>query len=888
MKIPTRLGRRIRNLFIRERLDADTEREIAFHVEMRAAQLVEGGATPREARRRALAEFGGRIQTREACRDSRGLPLLETLAQDLRYGARMIRRSPGSAAVAVATLALGIGVNAAFFSAVDAILLRPLPFAHENRLLLLHQPAPGAGIDDAQFSPPEVRDLAEQSRTLDAIAEYHSMEFTLLGHGDPIRVRTGVVSASFFDLLGVRPALGRTFRAGEDRHGAAPVLVLSHDFWQNALGGDPAIVGKAFEMNDRVHTVVGVLPPVPQYPHDNDVYMPVSACPFRSGQGWNDDRGARGITVFARRRPGTTNERARRELAVIAARLAARYPDSYPAGARSTFDASLLRDDLTRHARLTFVALLATAGLVLLIACANVANLTLARLSRRKRELAVRAAIGAGKARILRQLATESTMIALAGGALGLVIAFLSRHFLVAFAGRFTPRAAEISIDGRVLLFTLGISLLTGIAFGVIPGLRGMRDLAGSLKESDEGRTAAGGRRGNGLLVVPQVAISLVLLVAAGLLVKSLVRLSRVDPGFASENVLTARVSLDWSRYTKPEQSRAFYDRLLEKISGFPGVRGAAAASAFPFSGGTPFNADMEIEGRPTPAGQPPPQVYPQIVGPEFFRVVGIPLLRGRAFTEDEMPFAPDARLVAVVNAAFARRYFGSEGAAIGHRISLGGKPVRWRQIVGVIGDVKQFGLDKPAGEEAYLPYVQAGGNTMRVLVRASSDPERLSRELVAAVHEIDRTAPVSDVHTLERLKRSSLDSPRLTTALFIGFALLALAIAAAGIGAVTAFSVGQRTREIGIRMALGASKRDVLSMVLRQGMRPVFIGLAIGLAGAFAFSRVLSALLFSVAPTDPTTFVVVSVTLLATAAIACLVPGRRAVRVDPMVALRS
>ncbi|HET9793409.1 MAG TPA: ABC transporter permease [Thermoanaerobaculia bacterium] len=885
---PRTLFRRIGRVARRDQLDAEAERELAFHVDMRTAQLTESGTPPEESRRRALAEFGGRIQVRESCRDARGLPLFETLAQDFRYGARMIRRSPGSAAVAIATLALGIGVNAAFFSAVNAILLRPLPFTHENRLLLLHQPAPGAGVEDAQFSPPEVRDLAEQSRTLDSIAEYHSMEFTLLGHGDPIRVRTGVVSASFFDLLGVRPALGRTFRAGEDGHGAPPVLVLSHDFWQNTLGGDPAIVGKAFEMNDRVHTVVGVLPALPQYPDENDVYMPVSACPFRARKGWDENRGGRGLTVFARRRIGSTTEQARRELGVIAARLRTRYPDAYPAGARSTFDASPLRDDLTRNARLTFVALLATAGFVLLIACANVANLTLARLSRRRRELAVRAAIGAGRARILRQLVTESTMIALAGGALGLGIALVSRHFLVSFAGRFTPRAAEISVDGRVLLFTVAVSLVTGIAFGAFPGLRGMRDLAGALKESDEGRTVAGGRRGNGLLVIPQVAVSLVLLVAAGLLVKSLIRLSRVDPGFAPENVLTARVSLDWSRYTKPEQSRALYDRLLEKVSGFPGVREAAVASAFPFSGGTPFNSDMEIEGRPTPAGQAAPQVYPQVVGPAFFRVVGIPLLRGRAFTDHEMPDARDAHLVVVVNAAFARRYFGSEAAALGHRINIGGPPVDWREIVGVVGDVKQFGLDKPAGEEAYVPYVQGGGNTMRVLVRASSDPERLSRQLVAAVHELDRTAPVSDVHTLERLKHSSLDSPRLTTTLFTGFALLALAIAAAGIGAVTAFSVGQRTREIGIRMALGASKRDVLGMVLRQGMRPVFIGLAIGLAGAFAFARVLSALLYTVAPTDLPTFLLVSAALVATAAVACLVPGRRAVRVDPMVALRS
>jgi predicted permease len=488
----------------------------------------------------------------------------------------------------------------------------------------------------------------------------------------------------------------------------------------------------------------------------------------------------------------------------------------------------------------------------------------------------VRAALGAGRRRILRQLITESTMIALAGGTLGLAIAAACQRFLVSFASRFTPRAAEITIDSRVLLFTFVVSVVTGIVFGAVPAFRGTRNLALSLKESDEGRSTSAGRRGHAMLVIPQVAASLVLLVAAGLLVRSLARLSRVDPGFEPENVLTARVSLDWSRYKKPEQSRAFYDRLLEKIAAFPGVRGEAIASAFPLSGGSPWNADLEIEGRPGRAGAAPPQVNPQIVGPQFFQVVGIPLRGGRRFTEHEVPDAPNAPLVAVVNGAFARRYFASENAALGHRINIGGAPTRWREIVGVVGDVKQYGLDKPASDEVYIPYVQAGFSTMRVLVRSVSDPERLGKQLAAAVHALDRTAPVSDVHTLA------------TTTLFSGFALLALAIAAAGIGAVTAFSVGQRTREIGIRMALGASKRDVLRLVVGQSMRPVFLGLGVGLVGAFVSTRVMAALLFSIAPTDPLTFVAVSATLVATAAIACLIPGRRAVRVDPMVALRS
>ena len=885
MKHPIRaLRMKVAGAIAPGRVDAETSREIEFHLEMRTAQLVHSGVAPEEARRRARAEFGGPTQVREKCRDVRGLPSLESFAQDVRYGWRMIRRSPGSAAVAAATLALGIGVNSAFFSAVNAILLRPLPFASGGRLVHLRQPAPGVGIEDANFSPPEVRDIAAQSRTLDGVSEYHHMEFTLLGHGDPIRVRTGVVSAGFFDILGVKPALGRTFRPGEDGHGAAPVLIVSHDFWENQLGGDPAIVGKAFEMNDKVHTVVGVLPALPQYPDENDVYMPVSACPYRAHEHWDQNRTARGLDVFARRRPGASIAAVSRELGVIADRLHRQYPAAYPADAKATFAAVPLAEELTRHARLTFVMLLATAGLVLLIACANVANLTLARLTRRRRELAVRAAMGAGRRRILRQLVTESTMIALVGGAAGLGIAALAHRFLVSFASRFTPRAAEISIDGRVLLFTFVVALATGIAFGAFPAFRGTRGLAAALKESDEGRSPSAGRRSHSALVVPQVAISLMLLVGAGLLVKSLLRLSRVDPGFESENVLTFRVSLNWSKY-KEDESREFYRRLLEKIDAFPGVRGAAVASAFPLSGGTPWSSDLDVEGVTLPPSRVKPQVDPQLVTPDFFRVIGIPVVRGRALTDGDRHGAIE---VAVVNATFARKHFGSESAAMGHRINIGGEPIHWREIVGVVGDVKQYGLDKPVTDEVYIPFAQNPGSTMMVLVRAAGSPEAVERQAAAAVHSIDATAPVSDVHTLDRLRKNSLDSPRLTTTLFSGFALLALAIAAAGIGAVTAFSIGQRTREIGIRMALGASRGDVLRMVVRQAMAPVFLGLAFGLAGALAATRVMAALLFSVAPTDPVTFAVVSTALVATAAVACLVPGRRAVRVDPMVALRS
>src|SRR5512143_1674777 len=491
----SRIRAALRALFLRRAVETQIDEEMRFHIDMETRKLVERGLPREEARREALLSFGGVEKYKEASRDATGASILETLLQDARYGARGLRRNPVFAAAAIATLALGIGANAAIFSVVHGVFLQALPYGGGERLVRLRQDAPGINVADTPFSPVEIADYAARNRTLEGLAEYHSMWFVLLGKSEPERVQTGVVAANYFDVLGVKPVLGRTFRSGEDAPGAEPLLVLSHDYWMRSWGGDPRVIGKALRMNDRVHTVIGILPPMPAYPDDNDVYMPVSACPFRSRPAMSHNRSMRMVQVFARLKPGVSLAAASADLNGIAQSLAAQYPASYPLkGSGFALTAVSLREELTQSARPTFLVLFGIVGLVMLLACANVANLTLARLLRRRRELALRSALGAGRARLARQLVTESTLLALAGGALGLLFAAGGLRLLVAFAARFTPRASEISIDGPVLLFALAVSLVTGIAFGLIPAVSTRRGLTEALQEGSDRSTAGASR----------------------------------------------------------------------------------------------------------------------------------------------------------------------------------------------------------------------------------------------------------------------------------------------------------------------------------------------------------------------------------------------------------
>ena len=870
----------------------DVEHELAFHLEMRTRELVALGRNEADARREALAAFGDVSAVRDACltvqgkrtRERARTEFMHTLWQDLRVATRTLRRAPAFTLASLVTLALGIGATTAIFSVIDGVLVRPLPYANGDRLVHIDQPANAGAVPDIGFSPMEVADYESQTHTFDAMAEYHSMAFTLLGRDEPRRVQTGVVSAGFFNVLGVKPLLGRTFQAGEDRPGAAPVIVLSYEFWRRALGGDPNIVGRTFTMNDRVHTVIGVLPFLPQDPDHNDIYMPISSCPFRMSKAMLESRTARMVSILGRLGPGVSLTQANADVAGVSARLHHEYPDAYKAADRIGIGAAMYRDEITRGARPTLIVLLATAGFVLLIACANVANLTLARELRREREMALRAVLGAGRRRIARQLVTESTLLAVIGGALGLGVAYAMLGVLVSFTAMFTPRAAEIALDGRALAFAFAVSALTGVVLGLIPALTSRRDLASGLKEDGTASTLGGARvRLRGALISAQVSIAFMLLVGAGLLLRSFLNLQRVDPGFDPANVLTARVDLNWSKYANGPAVRHMEETLVDRLSARPGVVGVAVSNASPMNDGQPNNASFRIDGRALGQGQTAPTMDVRIASPDYFRVLGISLVRGRTFTATDRDTLNEP---VVINQTAARRYWGGANP-IGARLSFDdGK--NWATVVGIVGDVTQYGPAQQETPALYAPFAVSTFSDMRILVRARGDPAFVSSELRAIVHDLDPAQPVTEVQTLEQLRGNAVATPRITLVLIGAFAIVALVITAAGLAGVIAFTVSRRTREIGIRIALGAQPAGVRAMVLGQGMRLVAAGLGIGAVAALALTRLLSGFLFHVRATDPATFLAMAALFCVIAALACLVPARRATRVDPMIALRD
>ncbi|HEX7049886.1 MAG TPA: ABC transporter permease [Longimicrobiales bacterium] len=807
---------------------------------------------------------------------------MRTLLQDVRYAARSLRRNPGFAVVALLTLALGIGANSAIFSVISGVLLRPLPYEEGERLVRLEQYASMPGMDHTGISVQELRDYREGTRALSGLVEYHSLWFTLLDRGVPERVQAGVVSWDFFEVLGVEPILGRTFLPSENREGAEPVLVLGHEFWRTRFGGDPGVIGRTVEMNDQVHTIVGVLPPLPDYPGNNDVWVPWYACPFRTGDVWTGYRDWRALQVFGRLRPGTTIERARADVARVAGAMFAEHPEAYPDGEGFGATVVPLREELTRTARPVFLVLFGMAGFVLLIACANVANLTLARMSGREQELAVRSALGASRGRLTRQLLTESALLAVAGGALGLLVAVYATDLLAAFAARFTPRAGEVAVDGRVLLFTLGVSVATGVAIGLVSAVLFGRSVESSLREGGGHATAGAGRqRIRSALVAAQLAGTFMLLIGAGLMIQSFLKLQRVDPGFDPEHVLTMRIDLDWSSYLADDDRREFYRRLLEKVGALPGVVSAGLAGYVPLGGGVP-SIPFQIAGRPVPEGGIRPRTDHQVVSPGYFETLHIPLLRGRTFTARDHEDATD---VVVISRSLARRYWGDENP-IGARMSGDGE--HWATVVGVVGDVKQEELAGEVVDQVYIALSESPPTGAHLMIRTTANPTSVARQAIAAVHSIDPRQPVAFVRTLEEVRGESIAAPRLTTVLLGLFGALALAISVAGIAGLIAFTVGQRTQELGIRIALGAEPGRVLWMVARRAVAMVAVGLGAGAAGALALSRFIAGWLYDVSPTDPGTFIGVSLALLAAAMLAAYAPARRATRIDPVTALRS
>jgi predicted permease len=806
-----------------------------------------------------------------------------------------LRRSPGFTLAAVVTLALGIGANTAIFSVIYGVLLRPLPYREGERLVVVRQQARLNNVNSLGFSVPEFFDYRDQNKTMESMVEHHSMSFILYGRDEPERVQTGVVSANFFDVLGVKPLLGRSFTPEDEKQGGEAVLMLSHKYWQRSHGGDPNIVGRVFRMNNRPHTVIGVLPPIPEYPSESDVYMPTVNCPFRSSPQTIENRQARLLSVvFGRLKPGATLEQAQGDIDTVAGHLQATYQDVYPKNVGYAAQVSGLGEALTQQARPTFLILLATTGLVLLIACANVANLNLARVLRRQSEIAMRTALGASRARLIRQMLTESTLLSLGGGALGLLLAAWGLPLLTSFAARFTNRTAEIGLDSSVLLFALLLSVGTGLVFGLLPALSfgkgSKQSLAAALKEDGGRSTAAGKNRVRALLTVAQVTISFTLLIGAGLMLRSLIKLQQVDPGFNPENTLVMRLAPNWSRFvTDPtkanEQYAAYFKRLLERVSRQPGVAEAAVSSTYPLNpaGITrgPNSVGIRVEGKPQDEGRAAPQLDARAVSTNYFRAVGVPLLRGRAFAESDDLNAPR---VSIVNEAAARHRWGAEDP-VGRRVSFDNGQT-WVTVVGVVGNVRQYGLDKEPSDEIYGPVAQLAFGQFLV-VKTKGDPLAASKSLRDAVHEVDSETAVDQVKTLRQVLDESVASPRLTAWLLGLFALVALAITAAGISGVMALAVTQRTREIGIRIALGASRTRIVTMVMRQGLTLVLVGLLIGVAGALALNGLIASLLYSTPGADPLTFAAVSSLLVLVAGAACLIPSLRATAIDPMLTLR-
>ncbi len=811
---------------------------------------------------------------------------LSVLAQDARYAVRMMRKNAGYSAAAILILGLGIGANAAIFSMVNAVLLQPLPYISGDRLVVLHQKAAKVDVDDMTFSVDEIADYRKAAHSLEGLVEYHGMAFTLYGGAEAHRVKTGVVSHDFFQFFGIKPILGRPFLPEDEGAGAQPVLLLSYEFWKTAEGGNPNVVGKRYEMNDKPHIVIGVLPPIPQYPHENDVYMTTTSCPFRSDPRFIADRDSRMMSVFATLRPGVPLPRAEDDLAAIARRLETEYPKSYPERIGYQANATSLRDDLTKQAKPVMLVLAGAAAFVLLIACANVANLILARMARREQELVIRTAVGAGAGRLLRQLLTESLMMALAAAAIGVAFAAGSMRLIGQFAGQLTPRAREIGVDGWMLAFAIVCATVTTVIFGSISALYARRDVAHGLKDGGRGsaeRSRAFLRSG---LIAAQVAFSYALLIGAGLMVRSFIQLDRVDPGFVPQRVFGVGFNWNWSKHKTQDDRRAMNRRILQTMSTQPGILSIAISSAFPLDPDAiengPWVQGFRIEGethRPTEVQQVASR---RSVSPEYFRALEIPLVAGRVFRENDDEHSED---VALINRSLARHRWGNLDA-VGRRISFDDGET-WIRVAGVVGDVKEISLADPPPDQIYLPLKQAPASG-HLVVRSAGDPGEAANRVRRALHELDPQIAINYVKTLDEVRSDAETSPRTIARLFSLFAVLALLIAVAGIASMLALWVRQRTRELGIRMALGASPGEIVTAILRQGMTLTAVGVACGIAGALLLTRGLKGLLFGVTTTDFETYAAVSAILAIAALAACWAPARRAAKIDPQQALRA
>ncbi len=804
---------------------------------------------------------------------------MTTLFQDVRYGLRVLRKNPGFSAVTVCVLALGIGANTAIFSVVNAVLLKPLPFRNPETLVTVpHVPPPEIfpGSKTFSVSPANYFDWKAQNDVFEHMAILAGNRVTVTGLGEPESMPSGVVSAEFFSVLGARPLAGRLFAEGDDAPGHR-VAVLSEELWKTRYGGNPAAIGRTIAINGQNYAIVGILPVGAGYPADARLWTPLAFTP--------EQRAIRGIhdfEVLARLKAGVGLEAARSQMNAISARLAAQYPEDDKGWGATVIP---LHEALVGELRPALLVLLGAVGFVLLIACANVANLVLARTLGRRKEIAVRAALGATRGRIVRQLFAETLLLALAGGALGLAVAGLSVHLIVTLLADQMPRASEIRVDGPVLAFTLGVSILTGMLAGMIPAWRLTRaDPNEALKQGGRADADAGSPAVRNALVVAEVALALVLMVGAGLLVRSLGRLRRVDPGFDPKNVLQALVSIPDEKYVTPESQRAFYEQVLDRVRALPGVEAAGAMNTLPLTHGG-STEPIAIEGRAAATLSEQPEVAVRVLTPGTLPALRIRLLAGRDFTAADAGKSPP---VILVSEALAKRFWPGE-SAVGKRLTLTFFPGVVREVAGVVADLKLRGLDETEPIAAiYLPHAQAPVTWMSLVIRTKQSPRSVAAAVEAAVHAVDPEQPVDDVKTMEEYRSESLAGARFSMILLTVFAALALVLSAVGIYSVLAYAVRRRTREIGIRMALGADWSDLVRLVVLQGMRPTLLGLAIGLGGSLALGRLLSGLVFGVKPTDPPTIAAVSALLATVALVACALPAWRASRVAPTRALQE
>jgi putative ABC transport system permease protein len=868
---------RLRALTGRRRVVDEIDSELVHHRERLADRLRSEGYSPAEAETEAARRLGDPIRLREAGYDVRGGGWIEAFLQDLRYAARMLRRTPAFTLTAVVTLALGIGANTAIFSVASGVLLRPLPYPNADRLAMVWMDNARISLREDWHSYPNYADYRDQNSTFDDLAIFNNTARTLTDAGDPERLIGAHSSANLFSVLGVGALHGRTYTPDEDGTAGASVIVLSHGLWQRRFGGRLDVLNTSISMSGRPMQIVGVMPDTFAFPsRDTQFWVPTAAS--------EQQRAARGslwLQVIGRTKPGVTMEQAQADLDRVNASLLQQFPNQkgygiYVAG---------YREQIVGRIRPAILVLLGAVGCVLLIACANVANLLLARASVRQRELALRAAIGAGRGRLVRQLLTESLLISLAGGALGVALGWFGVSALVATAPPDLPRLDAIVLDWRVLVFTFALTLLTSVVFGLIPALQLARTNASqTMKEGARGSTALGRSLRRGLVAV-EVALAVVLLVGAGLMLRSFERMQRVDLGFNPDNLLTARMSLWGQKYQAPAARVDFFRNVIARVESDPGVRGAAGVGTI-FLSATPNSTNFAIEGQADFLPEEQVEVPVDAITPGYFAVMGVPLLAGRPFNEGDSGTAPQ---VVIINKTLADRFF-PKNDAIGRRIKYGNQATQnpWMTIVGIVADTRRTGYESAVRPETYLPYAQSPDGTLTIVVRTAGEPASFMPALRSIARDVDPAIALQGLRPIDEQLGEMTSQRRLNTLLLTIFAVVAGLLAAVGVYGVVAYSVEQRTRELGVRVALGAPASRILGLIAFEVATLAFAGLALGLAAAVALSRSMTSLLYQVSATDPATFAAIAAIALLTAALASLVPAVRALRVDPVKALRA